>query len=156
MENKGNPETLILPAPAHFGIVTRDIEKSIQNFQRYYGIEFLERKVPDYFNKRYYGKPEDFKIELAFARVGNTVYELIQVLQGKTVYEDFMNEHGEGIHHLGYEIQNLAMWAKAYTKIGIKPIMSGQREGIKWVYFDTPVIVVELLERTMIEQGCLR
>lgn len=148
MENKGDLEKLILPEPSHFGYVTLDMERSIKNLQKYFGIGPFTRMIPNYLNKRYRGKPQDFKMELAFARVGNIVYELIQVIQGETVYGDFLNEHGEGIHHLGYEISDLAKWTEAYKKVGVEPIMSGERMGVKWAYFNTQEIVVELLERT--------
>ena len=76
------------------------------------------------------------------------VYELIQVLRGKTIYEEFLSKHDEGIHHLGYDIENLSMWIKKYQKIGIKPLMSAERVGLKWAYFNTPGVVVELIERS--------
>ena len=116
--------------------------------QRYFGIGAFTEMTPDYFNKLCYGKPENFQAQLALARVGNIVYEFIQVMHGKTIYEDFMKEHGEGIHHLGYEVSDLGKWTAAYQQVGIKPIMSAERVGLKWAYFNTLEIVVELLERT--------
>jgi hypothetical protein len=148
MESKEAVEKLILPEPTHIGYVTRDIERTMENFQKYFGVGSFNKMTPDYFNRRYHGKPGDFKMQLAFTRVGNIVYELIQVLEGKTIYEDFLNEHGEGVHHLGYEISDLTKWTEAYRKAGIKPIMSGERTGLKWAYLDTPAITVELLERS--------
>lgn len=97
----------------------------------------------------YHGEPEDFKAQLAFCRVVTVVYELIKVLDGRTSYEDFMKEHSEGIHHLGYEISDLAKWTEAYKKVGIEPIMSGELVGLKFAYFNTPEIIVELIERNL-------
>ena len=148
MESKENAENLILPEPSHIGYITRDIERTKKNLQKFFGLDSFAMMVPNYFNKKYRGKPEDFKAQFAFCRVGNIVYELIQVLHGKTSYEDFMKEHGEGIHHLGYEISDLAKWIEAYKKVGIEPIMSGERVGLKFAYFNTPEIIVELIERT--------
>ena len=147
MTNKVDPEKLILPEPSHVGYVTVDIERSIGNFQKYWGIESFVKMVPEYFNRKYYGEPGDFRMQFAFARVGNMVYELIQVLEGKTLYGDFIQEHGEGIHHLGYEVSDLEEWIGAYRRAGKEPIMSAERVGLKIVYFDTPEITVELLER---------
>jgi catechol 2,3-dioxygenase-like lactoylglutathione lyase family enzyme len=148
METRENPEGLVLPEPSHVGYVTRDFERTVENLQKYWGFESVTRMVPDYFNKRYHGEPEDFKVQFAFARMGGIVYEVITILQGKTIYEDFMKDHGEGMHHLGYEISDLAKWTEAYEKAGIHAIMSAERKGLKWAYFDTPEIIVELLERT--------
>lgn len=148
MDKRENPEKLILPEPSHVGYVTRDFQRTMENLRRYWGIESVTKLVPDYFNRRYHGEPEDFKMQFAFARVGNIVYEVIEILQGKTIYEDFLNDHGEGIHHLGYEISDLAKWTGAYKKAGIEAIMSAERVGLKWAYFNTPEIIVELLDRT--------
>ena len=148
MENKGDLAKLILPEPSHFGYVTLDMERSIENFKKYFGIGSFDRMVPNYFNKRYHGRPEEFKIELAFGRVGKIVYELIHVLQGKTVHGDFLDRQGEGIHHLAYEISDLDKWTEAYKKVGIEVIMCGERTGLKWAYFNTQEITVELFERT--------
>jgi hypothetical protein len=133
MEGKGDVEKLILPEPTHIGYVTRDIERTMGSLQKYFGLGSFKKLAPDYSNRRYHGKPGDFKTQLAFARAGNIVYD--------------MREHGEGMHHLGYEISDLAKWTEGYRKVGIEPIMSGERTGLKWAYFNTPAITVELLER---------
>lgn len=149
MESNDNVINLILPEPSHVGYVTRDIEKSMTDFQKYFGLGPFKEMIPDYFDKRYHGEPENFEVRLAFARAGSMVYELVQILRGRTIYEDFMKEHGEGIHHLGYEISDLARWARAYERVGIACVMSAERVGLKWAYFQTPRIVVELLERSI-------
>jgi len=143
-----NVRELILPGPSHVGYVTSDIERSMADLGRYFGLGPFKEMIPDYFNRRYRGEPENFEVRLAFCRAGSMVYELIQIVQGRTIYADFMKEHGEGIHHLGYEIYDLAKWTRAYEKAGIAPIMSAERVGLRWAYFDTPRIVVELLERS--------
>src|SRR3990172_12979222 len=146
---KGNADKLILPEPSHVGYVTRDINRTINTLERLCGLGPFKLISPDYTNKQYHGKPEDFKMLLAFFRKGSMVLELIQPSRGKTIYEDFMQKHGEGVmHHLGYEIDNLNKWISAYAKSGIKPIFCGERPGLKWAYFDTGEIIIELLERT--------
>ena len=155
MAGNEDPERLILPEPLHLGYITRDIERTKRNLQKMLGLESFTMRSPDYFNKTYRGEPEDFKTQLAVCKVGNMVYELIQVLHGRTVYDEFLKEHGEGIHHLGYEISDLGRWLKAYEKIGVKAAMSGERlamgderGGLKFVYLDTPEIMIELIERS--------
>ncbi len=143
-----HPEKFILPEPSHLGFVTRDIERTKKELQEAFGLESFAMMAPNYFNKTYRGQPEDFKTQLAFCRVGSIVYELIQVLQGRTVYDEFLEERGEGLHHLGYEISDLARWTERYKRIGIEKVLTGERIGLKFAYFDTPVIMVELIERT--------
>ena len=147
MDDKGNPEKLSLPKPAHVCYVTRDLERTARNLEKYLGLEPFARREPELTNKRYYGKPEDFKFRIAFSKTGDMVYELVQAIGGKTIYEDFIKEHGEGMHHLGYEISDLQKWIEAYRKIGVEPIMSADIGGGRFAYFNTPEIIVELIER---------
>lgn len=148
VENNSSSVVLTLPEPSHVGYVTKDIIKTMADFEQYFGLGPFKEMIPDYFNKKYRGEPEDFRFRLAFARAGHMVYEVIEVIGGRTIYEDFMKVHGEGMHHLGYEISDLAAWIESYRKTGIAPIMSGERRGLKWAYLETPHIVAELLERT--------
>jgi len=147
MDNKGNPENLSLPKPVHVGFVTKNIERTATNFQKHFGCEPFTKRIPELSNKLYHGKPENFKFHIAFSKVGDLIYELIQVIEGKTIYEDFIKEHGEGMHHLGYEISDLQKWIGAYKKIGVEPIMSAEGAAGKFAYFNTPEVIVELIER---------
>lgn len=146
--NRGNPNKLILPEPSHVGYVTKDLERSMNVLGKTCGLGPFTTISPDYQNKRYRGQPEDFKMRLALVRIGDFLYELVEVIHGRTIYEDFMKDHGEGIHHLGYEISDLDRWIALYNEQGINPIMSGDRLGLKWAYFDTGEITIELLDRT--------
>ena len=147
MESKGNPERLILPRLEHVCYVTRDLERTIATLQKYLGLEPFTKRIPELSNKQYYGKPEDFKFHVAHSKTGDIVYEVLQPIGGRNIYEDFIREHGEGLHHLGYAISNLPKWVEDYRKIGIEPIMSGESAAVRFAYLNTPEIIVELVER---------
>ena len=42
--------------------------------------------------------------------VGSTYVELLQPLEGPSLFREFMDQHGEGLHHIGY-------WAKPWRKL---------------------------------------
>jgi len=56
---------------------------------------------------KYRGKPADFDMRLGWQRHGNVVYEWIQSLQGPDVYLDHMKVHGEGSHHLAFDVTDM-------------------------------------------------
>ena len=74
MDNKGNPENLSLPKPAHAGFVTKNIERTAANLQRYFGVEPFTKRIPELSNKRYHGQPEDFQFHIAFSKAGDMVF----------------------------------------------------------------------------------
>ena len=69
----------------------------------------------------YYGKPEPCSWISAFAKSGDTLLELCQPLQGKSIYEDFLREKGEGIHHIGdVSYAEPARLVSAWTAQGVQ------------------------------------
>ncbi len=46
-------------------------------------------------------------MKLALAQLGPVMCELIEPVQGPSSYEEFLNEHGEGLHHLGYFVEDI-------------------------------------------------
>ena len=61
-------------------------------------------------DQTYRGKPSAFTMRLCFAELSpEIVYEVIQPVSGPTVFQEFLDEHGEGIHHVAYDCNNLPM-----------------------------------------------
>jgi catechol 2,3-dioxygenase-like lactoylglutathione lyase family enzyme len=132
------------------GIVVRDMDKTIKNYAEIFGISFPRVVIPDYFNRFYRGRPENFRMKIGLAMMGELQIELIQPLEGKSIYEEFLGKCGEGIHHLGFHVQNLDERVAAFRKLGIEVLMSGERVGAKFAYMDTDKIVgiiIELIQK---------
>jgi methylmalonyl-CoA/ethylmalonyl-CoA epimerase len=132
------------------GIVVRDVEKVMKNYADFFGITFPKVFFPDYFNKMYRGQPSDFRMKIALGMMGNLQVELIEVLQGRTIYEEFLERNGEGLHHLGFDIKDMDRRIETLKNLGIGVLMSGERVGAKFAYMDTePIVgvVFEFIER---------
>ena len=84
-------------------------------------------------------RPHVHKIALAF--VGPTMYELIQSIEGPNVYEDFLEQHGEGLHHLGYSVTDIDAEIERMASLGYPLLQSGRGFGVDgdgaYAYFDT-------------------
>jgi len=132
------------------GIVVRDMDRTIKNYREIFGISFPRVVVPDYFNRVYRGNPENFRMKIGLAMMGEMQIELIQPLEGKTAYGEFLEKWGEGIHHLGFYVNNLDERVAAMQKLGVDVLMSGERVGAKFAYLDTVEIVgiiIELIQK---------
>ena len=85
------------------GMVVADVEETIKQFDNLIGINNFEQiNYPDASKKSetfYKGKPAHFSIKIGFAKLGFIDLELIQPLSGESIYKDFLDEHGPGIHH---------------------------------------------------------
>ena len=79
----------------HIGIVVKDLEKAIGLYSEAFDL-----------------KPEpietmaELNLKLVFFPVGESTVELIQPT-GTGMYQDFLEEHGEGIHHICYKVGDI-------------------------------------------------
>jgi methylmalonyl-CoA/ethylmalonyl-CoA epimerase len=143
-------QILNLNGVSQIGIIVRDLEKAMKNYSELFGLTFPKIFIPEYLRKTYKGKPGDFSIKVALGMMGSLQIELIQVLQGPTVYDELLERKGGGLHHLGFDVKDMDKKIEALKSLGIGILMSGERVGARFAYMDTEPIVgviVELIER---------
>ncbi len=146
----------VLPDVSHIGVVTNNLDKTMKEMEDLYGLKPFMVMEPGYVNTYLRGEPVEFKLKSAFYRSGQVVFEVISVLDGDTIYDEWLKEKGEGLHHLGYDIECMEEWIDYYRTKGIEVLQSGERPGVKWAYLDTTAytgMIMELIERT--EEGKL-
>ena len=150
MSQKKQPK-FVLPDISHIGVVTDDLDRTIGELKELYGLEPFKVMEPGYTNTYLRGKPVEFKLRSAFYRSGKIFLEVIFVEEGDTIYGEWLRSKGSGLHHLGYDVENLEEWISYYGSKGIAVSQRGERPGVKWAYLDTSRhtgIIVELIERT--------
>jgi hypothetical protein len=126
------------------GVVVKELDRSIQILSDVFGIgpfRTINWPPADRTNiQRYYhGQPGDFTARMAFTELGPVELELIQPLEGESIWADFLEEHGEGIHHIRFNVFELepVLEYLAGHGIGVSQMGSGIRPGTAWANFDT-------------------
>jgi len=101
------------------------------------------------------GKDVEFVLDTAVANAGPTRLEIVQPLQGDTIYHDFVRSHGYGgIHHFGLAVDNMREALDLARHAGFHVTMEGSGYGLDgdghFAYLDTEPafgIILELMER---------
>jgi catechol 2,3-dioxygenase-like lactoylglutathione lyase family enzyme len=134
------------------GIVVRDLERSTGLLSKIFGIgpfrfvEWPNRPESKYFFR---GHPEPIKIRQAFVQAGALELELIQPLEGENnAYQQFLDERGEGIHHILFETQDMDGTVSLVKEQGVEVLQNGDgiRPGTRWALLDTQALVGFLVE----------
>ena len=88
---------------------------------------FAERSVthPPLWDLRYHQEPGAFDAELGWQRHGRVAYEWILPLKGPTVYLDQMSRHGEGFHHIAFEVDDLDAEVARWNALGFPFVQGG-------------------------------
>lgn len=96
---------LELPPPmSQIGIVVKDIDKTIEYYKKVLGLGPFLRPDIIYKEKHYYGKPVNSEWVMGFCSLGSVELEIIQSITDPIIYHDFLQEKGEGIHHLAFNV----------------------------------------------------
>lgn len=138
-------------------MIVQSLEDTVDVFWHMFGIgpwHFYTYGFPLVKQMTYYGEPADYKMRVALANWGNTRIELIEHLEGKSIYADFISEHGYGFHHVGILVEDMQSAIQSVKKAGLRIIQDGSGFGLDgdgyYAYLDTERllgVIIELIQR---------
>jgi methylmalonyl-CoA/ethylmalonyl-CoA epimerase len=135
------PEKVGIKQVGHVCVVVKDLQKAMKRYWDIFGIgpwQVIIFQPPFLSNTTVRGKSEAYTMKVAIAQVGNLQWELIQPLTGPSVYKEFLEQKGEGVHHVAFEVEDYDHAVAALKKHGIGIITSGIAKGLgSYAYMDT-------------------
>ena len=132
------------------GILVKDVEETARKLEKLIGIGPFQILEPEYRDLTFHGKPARFKIRIGLAKAGPIQVELMQPLFGETIYDEFAERKGYGLHHIAIRADNMEQSINNMKSRGFNVIQSGNRPGVKWTYLDTEKetgLIFELVEK---------
>jgi catechol 2,3-dioxygenase-like lactoylglutathione lyase family enzyme len=147
-----SPMSLVGGSLEQVAFVVKDLAAAQEFFNRTMGVQRFY--VIEDFGRRgtatiYRGRPVKCNFKLALAYSGDTQIELIQHLEGETCYKEFLERRGEGLHHLGFFLDDPGRYQEALDalgKAGYAVLMSGQFGPTRFTYFDTEAAIGSIME----------
>jgi hypothetical protein len=135
------------------GILVNDIEKSIQDYADFFGVDKPSWFLTDGYDKtqaEYLGKPSNAKAKLAFFNVGPTLtIELIEPDMEPSTLRDDLNKNGEGVHHIAFGVKGMKEKIEICERNGMPLLQKGEYTGGRYAYLDSIAqlkTLIELLE----------
>ena len=83
-------------------MVVKDLERVMEFYSSILGIGPWQVTEHDSSGLIVRDKSSPWKAKFAFAQLGPVQLELIQVLSGRSIHSEFLDEGREGLHHLGF------------------------------------------------------
>jgi methylmalonyl-CoA epimerase len=137
-------------------IIVKNIEKTKQKWADFLGVPVPDTvKAGDFeiTQTRYKGKKAPkARCKMAFFNVGpNMQMELIQPNGEKSTWQDFLDKHGEGLHHIAFKVEGMDNVLGKCREAGIKCVQRGKYGDAsgEYAYLDSEKdykCVIELLE----------
>jgi methylmalonyl-CoA/ethylmalonyl-CoA epimerase len=136
------------------GLVVKDCMGTLKKYNDDYGIgpwniyEMGPDSVTDMIIR---DKPETYAMRAAVAMVGDVMIELIEPLDDKSIYAEWLKEHGDGIHHILFDVDDPDKTVDFFKGKGIGTLQGGNNGAITYTYFDTIKelgLISEILKET--------
>ncbi len=103
----------------HVSIVVRDLDEGLKTFEGLLGVKHSHiEEVPDQ------------GIKAAMIQVGNVEVELIQPLTADSGVAKFLENKGEGIHHVCFEVDDVDKELQSLADGGIQVLDKQGRKGL--------------------------
>ena len=119
------------------GYVYKDIEKQAKIMESVFGVSKFTMVGPLILRINYRGEKAKITVRAAFAQYSETQLELIQLIEGDSIYKEFLDQGREGFHHVLYRVDDLKAVINKYKENGIEVIQSGRIMSSSYAYMDT-------------------
>jgi len=141
IEQKGQDFRFVDGEPQVFeiSIVVRDLEKSMEQFRSLFGMSpylIRDEKTPPFY---VHGKTvPTARMKYACFHAGPIRIELLEAVEGDSVYAEFLTKRGIGVQHIGVKVSDLDRELAELQKRGIGVLQSMDiPQVIKMAYLDT-------------------
>ncbi|MDQ0474748.1 VOC family protein [Labrys wisconsinensis] len=143
------PETL-----CQVGFVVHDVAATARKYAEAFGFPvppIIETPGFDKARTTVNGEPSEATAKLAFFQTGQLVIELIQPDETPSVWRDFLETNGEGVHHIAFRVADTKAAEAGLAGQGFPTLQQGlfvDGSGM-YTYLDTAPqlgVMIELLE----------
>jgi methylmalonyl-CoA/ethylmalonyl-CoA epimerase len=134
------------------GILVHDIETTSQAYADFFGVDkptWSLTDTVDMAQTEYRNKSSEARAKLAFFDMGSLQLELIEPDHNPSTWREYLDEHGEGPHHIAFVIKGMKEKIAVMERNQMPLIQKGEYTGGRYAYMDTfnhLKIILELLE----------
>lgn len=95
----------------------------------------------------YRGEPADFHALVSLGYSGDLQLELIQPVRGDSIYTEHLRDHGPGLHHTCFEVDDMAVALREADADGWTCIQQGSMAGLmEFAYLEKPGSGTSIIE----------
>ena len=134
------------------GLIVRDIERTAKIYADVFGMDVpnvIITDTEDVAHTKLRGVSTQARAKLAFLQMGNVSLELIEPIGEPSTWKEFLDEHGEGVHHIAFQIKGMDRVLAYLDSKDIPVIQRGDYTGGRYAYVDSAPslgVILELLE----------
>ncbi|MBI3097989.1 MAG: methylmalonyl-CoA epimerase [Planctomycetes bacterium] len=126
----------------HIAVLVRRLDDVLPLYRDHLGLKVEhEESIPE------------LQVRVVKVSTGNTTIELVEPMPGEASLNKYLEKRGEGLHHLCFEVDNVATATRELSARGLRPVWPAPHRGAggRLVNFLTPKeahgVLIELSQR---------
>ena len=128
------------------GVVVKNLEKTME-YLTTLGLGPFAVRTVHHPAATVRGKKVSYEVKIAMAQQGPVQLELIEYQKGTTIHKEFLDDKGEGIHHILFKVRDIDATQEKFARLGINPLQQDRFiTGGGMAYLDTGKIGGMILE----------
>jgi len=147
------PPSLLDRPVRQIALVVPDLEVAVRAYADALGVgpwNVYTIGAPWMTGMTYRGEPADFRIRHALAFSGEVMLELVQPLEGRSIWQEYLDARGASLHHIAFYVDDFDASAAQMAGRGWIPVQAGvgfgrSRDGV-FTYFEHPAAVGIIVE----------
>jgi methylmalonyl-CoA/ethylmalonyl-CoA epimerase len=143
----GRPLTI-----SQIAVVTHDLQRTMETYTKLLGCPWnvYRHEPPRLHDTELRGEPVGYTMLGAETHIGGIGFELLQPLEGPSIYKEWLDAHGEGLHHVAvmlHDFDESKELRRRFAEQGMSVLMGGRiGETIEFYYLDTEPSLKIILE----------
>lgn len=124
------------------GILVRNADEAVRQYSTLLGISdwninFVDTQIGK--GRNFHSGEDDVavKAKIAWALIGGVELELIEPQDKTSVYAQFIESHGPGVHHIMFGTDDFDRTVNRLNGAGIERVLSGELQATRFQLFDT-------------------
>jgi methylmalonyl-CoA/ethylmalonyl-CoA epimerase len=138
---------------SQIAVVCTDLQKTMEQYAKLLGWgpwNVYRHEPPRLHDTELHGLPAEYTMLGAETHIGEMGFELLQPLEGPSIYREWLETHGEGLHHVAvmlHDFDESTALKHQFAEVGANVLMGGRiGETIEFFYLDTEPSLKIILE----------
>src|SRR5207248_9706146 len=111
MDGGSELPSMLLSDIDHVGIAVQDLDAAVEEYRRAFGLEPVHRE-----------RVEDQGVDEVLFAVGTSYIQLLGATGPDTPVGKFLERRGEGVHHVGYRVADVAAVLHRLREVGARVV----------------------------------
>jgi catechol 2,3-dioxygenase-like lactoylglutathione lyase family enzyme len=100
------------------GVVVKNLDKTVE-YLTSLGLGPFTVRASTHSEATVHGRKVSYEVRIALSQQGPVQLELVEYQKGETIHKEFLQQKGEGLHHIRFNVRDINVTLNKFAQMGI-------------------------------------